>query len=86
MWGWIFWQGLETIRAGKPSGARSTGQPGVKRSPAVLPSPEKQDRFPSDSVGPDLGSSRVNTDPSVPWDCSLGQGDLPKTQGFGPSL
>lgn len=37
----------------------------------------------TDSVGPDFGTSRVNTDSGVSWDYSVGQGHLHKIQGFG---
>lgn len=82
MWGWFFWQGLETIRAGS-SGARSTEQPAVKTFPAMLSSLEKHNRFVLQTVGPDFGTSRVNTDTGVSWDYSVGHGHLHKIQGFG---
>lgn len=40
--------------------------------------------FVTDSEGSDFGTSRVNTDTTVSWDYSVGQGHLHNIQGFGP--
>lgn len=51
-------------------------------SNAVIPG-KTQSICVTDFVGPDFGTSRVNTDTSVSWDYSVGHGHLHKIQGFG---
>lgn len=83
MWGWFFWQGLETMRLGAQGPGPRAASSGNIPSSVVIPG-QMRSICVTDSVGSDFGTSRVNTDTGAPWDCSVGQGHPHKTQGLGP--